>query len=432
MATYIQFKGSPDVFDVDTGKYISYQEAQKIPNFFSRVKKLDIVRPDITNESQFSLLAGKDINPQALASVNLPVSKITPTSPIKTVSSSSLSPSSDFATIMAGIQSALTPTEKTPAQLETERAQQEILKLLQQQGEQSAYQLEQEQQFGVPEKSKTVQDLTAQLNQLNAEAAAEQLRLQTRPQEGTFLKSGLQAELSQLEANRASRALILSAQLQAAQGNLTFAQAQVDRAVALKYEPIKNQLEMWKTIYQMNRDTLTSEEKRRGDIIDKAYSIYLNQLDIQQTREKNFESTVNTALANGAPLLTVNQARQLYAQGNEDGARALIAPYTGAVSLDKQTSGTKGGTLTITEAKNLGLPLGLVGKSEAEVMAEINSDIPPAWFRQMAEQQAKASLTDAALRELWKQFQTRFSTVSTSSTSTSSGTKLDQLLNMLK
>ena len=77
---------------------------------------------------------------------------------------------------------------------------------------------------------------------------------------------------------------------------------------------------------------------------------------------------------------------------------------------------TKGGTLSIAEAQNLGLPLSLVGRGEADVMTEINSDTPSSWFRQMAQQKARASLTESALRELWKQFQTQFSTISSAST----------------
>lgn len=58
---YIQYKGSPDVFEKETGRYIPESEAQSTPNFYQQVESLDTTRPDIKNEADFARLAGTNI-----------------------------------------------------------------------------------------------------------------------------------------------------------------------------------------------------------------------------------------------------------------------------------------------------------------------------------------------------------------------------------
>lgn len=61
---YVQYEGSPDVFERATGKYISGEEAQKIPDFFSQVEKATSVRPGITTEEDFAKLAKTNLQLQ--------------------------------------------------------------------------------------------------------------------------------------------------------------------------------------------------------------------------------------------------------------------------------------------------------------------------------------------------------------------------------
>jgi len=115
--------------------------------------------------------------------------------------------------------------------------------------------------YGVTEKQQKVSDLTAQLNAINAEAQASALKLvgQGRgiPQEV------LQRQSTQIERERAIRALPIAAQLSAEQGNLNTAITLANRAVEEETN-YKTQLADFRTkqldaIYQIANE----EEKKQ-------------------------------------------------------------------------------------------------------------------------------------------------------------------------
>lgn len=60
-ADYVRYAGSPDVFEAGTGKYIPFQEAMRIPNFFSNVRNIPTPRPDIQTETDFARLSESNI-----------------------------------------------------------------------------------------------------------------------------------------------------------------------------------------------------------------------------------------------------------------------------------------------------------------------------------------------------------------------------------
>ena len=64
---YQRYKGSPDVFEEGTGRYISATEAQKTPDFFSQVKDIATPRPDIKGEEDFARLSGTNITMQPIS-----------------------------------------------------------------------------------------------------------------------------------------------------------------------------------------------------------------------------------------------------------------------------------------------------------------------------------------------------------------------------
>ena len=53
---YVRYAGSPDVFDRTNGKYISADEASRIPGFDAQVEDLSSIRPDIKTEADFARL----------------------------------------------------------------------------------------------------------------------------------------------------------------------------------------------------------------------------------------------------------------------------------------------------------------------------------------------------------------------------------------
>jgi len=71
------------------------------------------------------------------------------------------------------------------------------------------------------------------------------------------------------------------------------------------------------------------------------------------------------------------------------------------------TAGGVGGTLTIAEAKTLGLPISLIGRSQQQVIADLQANVPPSWFREYTTSQwadPSAAVDTAGLKSAWDNF----------------------------
>lgn len=73
MATYISYKGSPDVFEKETGAYVSYDEAVKRGNVFGNIQQLDTLRPGVSQESDFAKVSQTNLPTYAPAPIEPPV-----------------------------------------------------------------------------------------------------------------------------------------------------------------------------------------------------------------------------------------------------------------------------------------------------------------------------------------------------------------------
>jgi hypothetical protein len=315
---YYQFSGSPDLFDAQ-GNYITPAMAQADPTIYQNINKINAVRPEVKSASDFSAYAGKAV----------PVSAINSASPTPVFPTSGLTdnPASAFANAVSGL-----PTPEAQA---LKASQDALLAKLKEAEGLPQYQQDQEALNNIASKEANVRTLTAQLNALNDEAKAEALRVENRP----LSMGAITGRQGEIERNRAVQALTISANLDAAQGDLATAQAKVDRAVNLKYAIQKSQLDTLNEALKINQDNFTLAEQRRADAITLQNNIKLKELDAKANQEKTFESYFNTALANGVPVSTVTQARNLYAQGKSDQALSLISGGIGAKSADI-TNGT--------------------------------------------------------------------------------------------
>lgn len=117
---------------------------------------------------------------------------------------------------------------------------------------QSTYRAEQEQSQGIPELQKTQTDLSARLKAIQNEAAAIPLQLQNNSEGRGITKGGLAPIESGALRNNAIQALSTSSLLEASRGNLTTALDLVDRAVAQKFDPIKEEI----AVKQANLDLI--------------------------------------------------------------------------------------------------------------------------------------------------------------------------------
>jgi hypothetical protein len=155
-----------------------------------------------------------------------------------------------------------------------------------------------DEEYGIEQKQQLVNDLTAQLNAINAEAQAAQLSIEGQGRGITT--SILGGQQARMERQRAIRALPISAALSAAQGNLDFAQGQITQALEIEKDYSDK-------VYQYNRDQrdaiydiATTEEKRRIDAMNRADDIKREEDD----RLYNLKADmVSQAIQNGQPEL---------------------------------------------------------------------------------------------------------------------------------
>lgn len=152
----------------------------------------------------------------------------------------------------------------------------------------SSYQTEQESKYGVDTIQNTMNDLNSQLTILKNEASAIPLQMDKRiSQQGTILTSGYNSEQEKKLRDNSIAALGISSLMAAAQGQLSNAQSLADKAVAQKYDPILEQIDIYTKNLEIikNDPETTLEEKNRAQ----------KQIDIQtQKADKIEEEKTNT------------------------------------------------------------------------------------------------------------------------------------------
>lgn len=287
-------------------------------------------------------------------SPNIPTSYINPTSPVSLPGGTT---TNDYRSLLAGTNGSLpngstagsgAPGTKSPEQLTLEQGQKDILSKMTELGGTEEFAASLKDSLGINQDNKDLKDLQAQLLAVNNEAAIGSLNVdrQGRP---AVLTSAANLEKGNIERDRTIKALRLSSSIQAIQGNLSLANDQLDQTIKLKYEPLKNQIDVLNKQLEFNYQSFTASEKKKADALKLENDIKLKKIDAQQDLEKAWGTLKNTALANSAPMSIVNQAEAARAAGDENTARSLLAPYTGTRSND--VNGGGGGKSTFTTSQ---------------------------------------------------------------------------------
>ena len=149
-----------------------------------------------------------------------------------------------------------------------------------------AYQQQQEDAQGVTATKAQIRDLTAQLFALQASSGATQAQLEGRPMSMAAIV-GQQGEVGR---QTAIKALGISSQIQALNGNLQTAVDAVNRMVDLKYAPERAKLDALQVQLQQNRDQLSSSEKKQADALNRQYDMQQTLLANQIADEKQIKT----------------------------------------------------------------------------------------------------------------------------------------------
>jgi hypothetical protein len=236
------------------------------------------------------------------------------------------------------------------------------------------------------------------------------------------------AEMQQLEARR--QAALRAAR--SATGDKKFAAAKLyaETARDLEKQSYDRQEKFFESVKKMNdevdiyntiaggiKDPAKIFEKLEGKVSIKQISDFLENSKPATNDGATFKYT-NEDIAHlmGAGFSKVDvETLQAYVEENGYDAtvRAQMTPKQRAVAdaiyYPKAPATPKGvgGALTIGEATQMGLPTTLVGRSEQQVIADLNSSVPPNWFKEYvvsgwADQEAPVD--EAGLKALWLPF----------------------------
>lgn len=221
------------------------------------------------------------------------------------------------------IQSQINQTSQ--AETTTDDLMQRILGTSAQVGQKAQRTLQAEQQAGLPQFQTQLQDVSSQIQALQKEALAIPLQIQEQAT-GRGVTAGGVAPIqnAQLRQN-AIKSLTLSAIAQTLQGNIANARATADRVVQLEFAPLEAELNTLKTAYEMNKDRLARQDKKRAD----ALNFLINERDrgIQQMKEeRTFSRNIALqAIQSGAPQSVADRM----ANATPEEAMTIGAQYLG-------------------------------------------------------------------------------------------------------
>jgi len=176
----------------------------------------------------------------------------------------------------------------------------------------SSFRAEKETEAGIPEIQKTQADLAGQLKRIQAEAKAIPLQLQQEAEGRGITTGGLRPlETARLRTN-AIQALGVSSLLEASRGNLTTALDLVDRAVAQKFDPIREEINANQANLQLILESpdFTRAEKNRAEQQLARQQERERLLDEQEANERQIKEIAINAAAQGADALTLRRIQQ--------------------------------------------------------------------------------------------------------------------------
>ena len=212
----------------------------------------------------------------------------------------------------------------------------------------SAFRTEKETQQGIPELQKTQRERTSQLMAIKNEAAAIPLQLEKEAAGRGITTTMLGWQVTARLRDNAIQALSVSSLLEAVNGNLALAGDLAERAVAAKYDPIKEEIAVLTANLQLIKDdpTTTLAEKNRIQTqqdLQKKKDIYI---DLIKENAQEIYKTAIAAAANGANFIptpeypTLTQALTAISKSRTKEESLMTATKSGLIVKGKKTAET--------------------------------------------------------------------------------------------
>ena len=190
----------------------------------------------------------------------------------------------------------------TAPEREAQDINERLRKLYEERVGEAGFRAEKEIEARIPELSRTQTELSSRLGALQREALAIPLQLQQEAAGRGITAGGLRPlEIGALRTN-AIQALGISSLLEASRGNLQLAYDQVDRAVAQKFDPIKEEI----AVKMANLDLIlkspayTLAERNRAQIQKDSQEARAREIARQESIEKEIKGYAVEAAKRGA------------------------------------------------------------------------------------------------------------------------------------
>jgi len=202
---------------------------------------------------------------------------------------------------VTGLNAELPQLQATQPEQQAQGFSKELQGLFGQLEGESAERAQQEQAQGLPDLLKQQQDLSARLKSLQAEATALPLQIQQESIGRGRTRGGVAPiETARLREN-AIQALSTGALLEASRGNIALAQDLADRAVAQKFDPIREQIRTAQANLQLVLESpeFTRAEKNRALQTEIALQDRKTSIDKQAEDQKTVSEIARTVLEFG-------------------------------------------------------------------------------------------------------------------------------------
>lgn len=197
--------------------------------------------------------------------------------------------------------------QTTPAEQTSQGLMDRILGSVAKLGTKKEKTLQAEQQAGLPQFNTQLNDINTQLQALQKEALAIPLQIQEQSTGRGVTAGGVAPiQTGQLRQN-AIKSLTLSAIGQTLQGNIANAKATAQRAVDLEFAPLEAELKTLETAYNMNKDILERQDKKRADALNFTIQERNRVLETQKAEKKSIQDIAMTLGSYGVDMDTINK-----------------------------------------------------------------------------------------------------------------------------
>ncbi|MFA5185351.1 MAG: hypothetical protein WC551_02600 [Patescibacteria group bacterium] len=207
-----------------------------------------------------------------------------------------------------------------------------ILSMMEKIGGKSAALAAKQNELGVNTYNKQLTDITSQIQQLQKENQITKLDSQGQP----IAQEEINKQTADADRRYAVKSLGLSSISQTIQGNLSLASDLATKAIDTEYGAYESQLKYLETALNLNKDTMTSAEKKRAEELQLYIENQKTAIESAKEEKKNIYTVMTEAAKNGADSVTLNKIL-----GAKTAAEALTLAGNYAQDVSNKVIGTE-------------------------------------------------------------------------------------------